>query len=225
MNPLSGLPSTLEVGQISATVRTDAAFWIWASARFGEGANVLHQTIEGVFRGNEEINLLMLSEQELKALVTRVFWFMRGGAEETPQPSKPAKERLLDYEKDFDAIYSAFLHSYGVDLMEETNGKPLVQSMHWWRFMALANNLPAGSTLVDYYMHYRGIDVSKLPRKTEADKKYVRQVIEIKKQVALDGKRATKAPPKEPAYARKARELMKGKENVARNDVYDKDDT
>ena len=225
MNPLIGLSSTLEAGQISVTVRTDTAFWIWASARFSEGENVLHQTIESVFRGGVEVHLLTVTEEELKAIVDLVFGFMRGGADEVPAPTKPVKERLLDYEKDFDAIYAAFLHSYGIDLLEETNGKPLVQTMHWWRFLALVNNLPAGSTLVDYYMHYRGMDVSKLPRKTDADKKHVRQIIEIKKQVALDGKRAVKAAPKEPAYARKARELLKEKENVARNDVDDKNGT
>jgi|GEM_PF-1617413 len=223
-----GLPSTLSAGGVKVTVRTGAALWVWLSSRMAEvdekrATDILAQGIGKLAREGREIPLYALSSDEAKAVFKALVWFMRGGEVESQPLSKPAKERLLDYEKDFDAIYAAFLHSYDVDLMEEPNGKPLVQTMHWWRFMALVNNLPAGSTLVDYYMHYRGVDVSKLPRKTEADKKYVRQVIEIKKQVALDGKRAVKTAPKEPAFAKRARELRKGKENVARNDVHDKD--
>jgi len=225
MNALTGLPTTLEAGEITIHIRTEAAFWIWASARIGEGENVLHQTVEDVYRGDALISLHTVTAEELKTIINRVFWFMRGGVDEVPQPTRPPKERLLDYERDFDALYAAFLQSYGVDLFADDNGKPLVQAMHWWRFMALANNLPAGSTLVDYYMHYRGMDVSKLPRKTTADKTYVRQVIEIKKQVALDGKRAAKAAPKEPAFAKRARELKARGKNVSGNDVHNQDET
>ena len=104
-------------------------------------------------RDGREIHQFSLSAEESGGVFKTLVQFMRGGVEDVPQPTRPPKERLLDYERDFDALYAAFLQSYGVDLFAEDNGKPLAQTMHWWRFMALANNLSAGSTLVDYYMH------------------------------------------------------------------------
>lgn len=67
--------------------------------------------------------------------------------------------------------------------------------------------LPAGSVLTDHIMHYRGIDVSKLPSKTQADKEHIRHVVEVKRQVALDVPRERKNVP--PPYMVKARGMRR----------------
>lgn len=168
------------------------------------------QAIDSIERKGVSVSLLSLTPGEAQGVFERLAWFLRGG-EEAPEASggpKP-RERVLDYEKDIDAIYAAFLQSYGVDLYEDRDGEPFIKTMHWWKFLALANNLSPGSTLVDYYMHYRALDVSKMPRKTSADKKHVQQVIDMKRRVRLD-KPERKAKQDAP-YVSRAKELKKAK--------------
>lgn len=218
MDFIHGLPTGFETRGLVVTVRTGAAFWIWFSSRLTsltdrQGVNLMPQAIEGIKRQNTgtPVSILSLTPHETQGIFERLAWFMRGGedAEEAAPRGGKSKERVLDYEKDIDALYAAFLQSYGVDLYEYKNGMPLIKTMHWWKFLALANNLPPGSTLVDYYMHYRGLDVSKLSRKTDADKKHVQQIIDIKLRVRLD-KPERKAKQDAP-YVTRAKELQKAK--------------
>ena len=218
MNLRDGLPSGFEVGNLTIRVRTGAAFWMWVASKMADlddkdGIALLEQAIESLEREGSEIHPLSLTPDEARSVFERLSWFMRGGVDEPKQAQGGAKktERLLGYEKDIDAIYAAFLQSYGVDLYSQANGKPLVETLHWWRFLALANNLPAGSMLVDYYMHYRGVDVSKLPRKTAADKKYLQSVIDIKRRVSLEQEKRERKKV-EPKYIQRARELKERSE-------------
>ena len=219
MNLRFGLPSGFEACGLIVRVRTGAAFWMWLSARMAgladkAGLNLLEQAIESIARPGQpgEVSPAELGRDEARSVYARLVWFMRGGKEPRNDPpgrkggeGKGGHERLLDYEKDLDAIYAAFLQSYGLDLYTEQGGAPLLETMHWWRFLALVNNLQPGSMLVDYYMHYRGLDVRRLPRKSAAERECLRKVIETKRQGALSGERERKRV--EPAYVKRAREL------------------
>lgn len=219
MNLVHGLPTGFEVRGLVVMVRTGAAFWIWLSSRLAaieghQGTEVMCQAIDGIERNGVPVPFFALTPDEVQGIFDRLAWFMRGGEEsqETAPGSTKARERILDYEKDIDALYAAFLQSYGVDLYADQCGEPLIKTLHWWKFLALAHNLPPGSTLVDYYMHYRGLDVSKLPRKTSADKKHVQQVIDMKRRVSLDKpERKTK---QDAPYVSRAKELKKAKGEV-----------
>lgn len=218
MNLVHGLPSGFEACGLVVRIRTGAAFWIWLSNRLAaldalQGPELMSQAVDGIERNGVSVPLFDLSPGEAQRVFERLAWFMRGGEEthEAAPGGAKARERILDYEKDIDALYAAFLQSYGVDLYEEKGGEPLIRTMHWWKFLALVNNLPPGSTLVDYYMHYRGLDVSKLPRKTSAERKHVQQVIDMKRRVRLD-KPERKVKQVAP-YAARAKELKKAKED------------
>lgn len=219
MNLVHGLPTGFEVRGLVVMVRTGAAFWIWLSSRLAtpdgrQNGELVGQAIDGIERNGLAVDLFSLTRDEVQGVFERLAWFMRGGDEsqEAASGGSKARERILDYEKDIDALYAAFLQSYGVDLYEEKDGEPLIKTTHWWKFLALVNNLPPGSTLVDYYMHYRGLDVSKLPRKTSADKKHVQQVIDMKRRVRLDKpERKTK---QDAPYVSRAKELKKAKGEV-----------
>lgn len=216
MNLVHGLPTGFETRGLVVTVRTGAAFWMWLSSRLAalhgrQEFDLMAQAIDGIERDGVPVDFFDLTRGETQGVFGRLVWFMRGGSDvpETMPGEAKAKERTLDYEKDIDALYAAFLQSYGVDLYENRDGEPLIKTMHWWRFLALVNNLPSGSLLVDHYMHYRGLDVSKLPRKTPADKKYVQQVIDMKRRVRLDKpERRTK---RDAPYVARAKELKKAK--------------
>lgn len=89
-----------------------------------------------------------------------------------PARGKPAKERLLDWEKDSPAIWADFKIYAGIDLDKA--------DMHWWEFYALFASLP-GDSLIKQRISTRSIDLSKIK-----DKDMRREYAEQKALVALD---------------------------------------
>lgn len=84
-------------------------------------------------------------------------------------PQKPA----FSYEQDAVYIYSAFLEIYGIDI--ET-----IPYMHWWKFKALFEGLPA-DTEIKERMYYRTVDLNEIRDKAERKRiKKIRKMIEIK---------------------------------------------
>lgn len=210
MNFYEGLVTGFEVRGVVVHIETDAAFWIKLSKRL-EGAGGLDTLLDAIIsieRSGVAVGLSGLSESEQKGVVERLVWFMRGGKDESPQQAKkPHKERVLDYIADFDAIYAAFMQVYQIDLYSlDGTDKPYLTRMHWWQFKALLDNLPSGNLLVDYYMHYRGMDLSTLPRKTASDNKYYARMADIKQSVKLN---KPKAEP-EPFFVELARKRREG---------------
>lgn len=59
-----------------------------------------------------------------------------------PSQAKGKGSPSFDYFQDANLIYSAFQQAYGLSLDEVTN-------MHWWRFLALLEGLPAGTRFMD----------------------------------------------------------------------------
>lgn len=193
MHLLHGLPSRLETGRLTVGVRTGAAFWIWLSSRLPglddrRAMNLLEQAVEDVAKDGRPAAPGLLGREESEAVLERVLWFLRGGADALPEAKSGAPgERLLDYERDLDAVYAAFLQAYGLDLYAPgPDGRALVHSLHWWRFLALADNLPDGTRLTDFLMRYRAMDVTRLPRKSQADRERLREILAVKRRVSLD---------------------------------------
>lgn len=71
-----------------------------------------------------------------------------------------SRMRAYDYDVDAERIVAAFQQAYGIDL---TCG----EAMHWWRFKALFDNLPADCRLCKI-MEYRTADTSGMPDKARA---------------------------------------------------------
>lgn len=69
-----------------------------------------------------------------------------GGGESTPP--------CFDFEMDSEYIFAAFWSAYGLDLSVET--------IHWWKFMALFQSLPDDCQLCKI-MRYRAIDIDTVP--------------------------------------------------------------
>lgn len=192
MNLYDGLPQGFAVGALAVEIEHGALFWMRLSEKL-EAADetkayyLLEGAIKSIKVGVEEIPPHALSRQQAQSVFERLIWFMRGGkdAESNAAKSPATGEKLLSYAKDIDAIYAAFLQVYGLDLFVENDGQHLIETLHWWKFLALMHNLPEGNRFTDYYLHYRSIDLSKLPAKTEADRKYKQSITEIKQAVSL----------------------------------------
>lgn len=95
--------------------------------------------------------------------IKKLGWFNRCGKDIQYKSSKKKSEsnskRLLDYEKDADLIYSAFMSQYNIDLQD-------VEYLHWWKFQSLLNGLRDDNKLCEI-MSYRSKDLSKIKDKEE----------------------------------------------------------
>lgn len=206
------VPTEFVVGNLILKVRTGTSFWIYVYDKMFEGTeeqrlNAITQGIESLRRAEREVTLASLSPEEAESVYARLFWFLRGGKASGGEEQYNG-ERLIDYKRDFDHIRCAILQSYNMNLLEKVvDDRPLIDGIHWWDFLRLVDNLPTGSVLVDYYMHYRRMDVSKLPNKTDADKQYRKHVMDVKAKVALD--RPQQIMHEDPPYLVRARQ-MKG---------------
>ncbi len=70
------------------------------------------------------------------------------------KPTKKQNNKLYDFDIDGGRIFSAFYKTYGVDI------ESMLDTLHWWKFIAMFNDLSSESNFKGYYMHYRGYDKS-----------------------------------------------------------------
>lgn len=71
-----------------------------------------------------------------------------------PMPDKgEAKGPVIDLEQDAEFIYSSFMQTYKIDLMDQQG------EMHWWKFKALLNGLPE-DTIIKQIIHIRTYEPS-----------------------------------------------------------------
>lgn len=219
MNLTEGLPYGFAVKSFEIEIEAGTLFWLRTSellenADEHEASRALSGAIRSISRAGEEIPLYALEVDIVRRILDRLVWFMLGG-EDTKRPPatvKGPKEKLLSYSADIAAIYAAFMQVYKIDLYAKAeNDADLIETLHWWKFLALLNNLPEGNRLTDYYMHFRGLDIGKLPSKTDADRKYRQSVSEIKQLVSLGQPQEAEAKT-ESWLDKRARELKEQKE-------------
>lgn len=110
--------------------------------------------------------------ENIKEAIKQLTWFNRCGKEIEYKKSKKNNtatgKRTLDYEKDADLIYSAFMSQYKLDLQDI--------DLHWWKFQSLLNSLNEDNRLCEI-MKYRGMDLSKIQDKEQ--KKFYKEMQEL----------------------------------------------
>jgi len=62
--------------------------------------------------------------------------------------------KLYDFNTDGGRIFSAFYKTYGIDI------ESMLDSIHWWKFMSMFNDLSDNTILKGVHMHYRSYDKS-----------------------------------------------------------------
>ncbi|MEG2272971.1 MAG: Gp15 family bacteriophage protein [Acinetobacter sp.] len=82
------------------------------------------------------------------------------------------KECLFDWVCDGASVYSAFMKTYGIDLIT-------LDYMHWWKFKALFRDIDQNTQLSNA-IYYRGIDLSK-----EKDPKRRSELAKIKSKFVI----------------------------------------
>lgn len=110
---------------------------------------------------------------DINEAIAKMSWFNRCGKEIEYKKIKKTKsttgKRTLDYEKDADLIYSAFMSQYKLDLQD-------IEELHWWKFQSLLNGLNEDNRLCEI-MKYRSMDISKIQDKEQ--KKFYKEMQEI----------------------------------------------
>lgn len=76
-------------------------------------------------------------------------------------------------------IFTAFYRTYKIDIEEE------LDTLHWWKFMAMFNDLDEKSKLVGVYMYYRGLDINESSIYKHASEKEKQKILEMKNFVSL----------------------------------------
>ena len=120
------LPTTVSVGgeQYTIDTRTSTAL---------NCIRKLRQDIPEEFKQMYVVKRLGLPSHGIAG----AFEFLSG-----PNKPKGKGKASYDYFQDSSLIYGAFQQSYGLDLDEVT-------TMHWWRFLALLESIPASTRFME----------------------------------------------------------------------------
>lgn len=129
------LPNTINVGGKDFSIYTDFRVWIKFEIDFNKNTNGF------------DVRYLFKNEYPFFCDLKPLLDFSRP-KKELPKVFSRISENIiaLDYEIDADYIYSAFMHQYGIDLID-------VEYLHWHKFIALLNGLKG--TKLDEIMGYR----------------------------------------------------------------------
>lgn len=174
------LPTRVEVGGKEYEIITDFREWI----RF---CDMVKSDIPINLKG--VLTLDMFKEDvsfsdvlDLKAVWDSFVEFLnmqRGSGEGNADAGRTHKP-LFSYTFDGPYILSAFMHDYGIDLMD-------VEYMHWWKFRMLFDGLSEKNE-IKQRIYYRSVDLSTIKDKEE--RKRIRKIqnsIRLPQEVISDG--------------------------------------
>jgi len=205
----SYLPTKFEVSGYIVKLKTAASFWMKFATiqeKTPDTSNFMTYAVKSVRKNGVECGFEDLTPEILTKIYEKVFYFQTCGVEPEKYPqAKKKQEKILDYNKDLPAIIAAFQQVYNINLLEIKEDKYLIDTMHWWHFSALLNNLPSGNQLKDFYMYYRSVDIKDMPNKTDYDKKQRAHIIKMKEIVSLNPKKQTQ--PEESEFLKRSRRL------------------
>ena len=149
-----GLTDAFGIGDEIYSIRTDARFWICLSLMLDEAckSEKVGLFFESVLL--KEGQELPTDELEIEMLLKMITDFYNCSYEKINdfEPSKKPHNKAFDYDIDAGRIYSAFYQTYGIDIEEK------LDTMHWWKFRALFDNLSSETRFMSYFMHYRNYD-------------------------------------------------------------------
>lgn len=136
------LPNTVMVGGRAFPIKTDFRIWIRFLIEFEKfqlngmkGVLDISYLFTGnlpVFHCIEDYNSILMFAFPVSVL-----------------PKSASSSKVLDYEIDADYIYSAFLETYGIDLID-------IKELHWHKFKALLHGIGTKLSDIMGYRSYTG---------------------------------------------------------------------
>lgn len=86
------------------------------------------------------------------------------------------QKKSFDFVQDAKYIYSSFMQAYNIDLFDQQN------KLHWWKFVALLNGLPADTRLMEIIR----IRLQPLPEPNKHNAELIKSMIAQKAAVRLE---------------------------------------
>lgn len=177
------LPNKLGVFEKIFEIETNARFWINIYVEYEKEECSQNEKTQLLLSSIKDRNSFELLESRYKKrLLERILWFFSCDIfknKEAENNNEKNSEKLYDFDKDSADITAAFQEAYGIDLTQD------LDTMHWWRFMALFISLPSSTHFVSYKMRYRRLSPNDSEYKNASDE--AKEIIDkIKKSVKLE---------------------------------------
>lgn len=181
-------PNAIQIYDKVFDIETNARLWLNISIELSKVNN------KNINSGYKVIDILFsaiknkddISEEYNGKLIEKLYWFLNCGKTnkelkaESERASGGSSERLYSFEKDDTLIFSAFYRTYKIDIETE------LDNLHWWKFMAMFNDLDEKSKLVGVYMYYRGLDINESSIYKHASEREKQKILEMKNFVSLE---------------------------------------
>lgn len=165
-------------GEIDTLYAYDRAYKIITNARHWIALSENLETANGTDRAllllnsTQDVDIMKEPREYQSRLLERIVWFYTCEYDKCNNYKVKRKRNdniLYRFDIDSGRIFSAFYKTYGIDIEKE------LDTMHWWKFMALFNDLESESNFKGIYMYYRGYD--------RFSKEYTDAIPEMKTQI------------------------------------------
>lgn len=184
---LNKCPNAIQVYDEIFDIETNARLWLNISLQLSKlntsDTNYGFKVVDILLSSVK--NTQSIKEQYNKKLIDKLYWFLNLGKtneelkEEADKSTRGSGEKLYSFEKDETLIFSAFYRTYKIDIEKE------LETLHWWKFMAMFNDLDEHTKFVSVYMYYRGMDTSESVIYKNANEKEKQRILEMKRFVSL----------------------------------------
>lgn len=182
---LNKCPNAIQIYDKIFDIETNARLWLNISIQLSK-VNNAYQVIDILFSAIK--NKKDINEEYNNKLLEKLYWFLNCGKTnneiktESEKARSGSNEKLYSFEKDDTLIFSAFYRTYKIDIEAE------LDTLHWWKFMAMFNDLDEKSKLVGVYMYYRGLDINESSIYKHASEREKQKILEMKNFVSLESK-------------------------------------
>lgn len=182
---LNKCPNAIQIYDKIFDIETNARLWLNISIQLSK-VNNAYQVIDILFSAIK--NKKDINEEYNNKLIEKLYWFLNCGKtnneikSESEKATRGSNEKLYSFEKDDTLIFSAFYRTYKIDIEAE------LDTLHWWKFMAMFNDLDEKSKLVGVYMYYRGLDINESSIYKHASEREKQKILEMKNFVSLESK-------------------------------------
>lgn len=184
---LNKCPNAIQIYDKIFDIETNARVWLNISIQLSK-VNNAYQVIDILFSAIK--NKKDINEEYNNKLLEKLYWFLNCGKTNNEIKAESEKatrgsgsnEKLYSFEKDDTLIFSAFYRTYKIDIEAE------LDTLHWWKFMAMFNDLDEKSKLVGVYMYYRGLDINESSIYKHASEREKQKILEMKNFVSLESK-------------------------------------
>lgn len=158
---LKGCVDTLYAYDRSYKIVTNARYWLGIGEQFNSNDNESDKVML-LFDCLVDTDITREPEDYQIRLLERIKWFYSSeyevcnnfatGTQTRKGANRTNSNIAYSFEIDGGRIFSAFYKTYHIDIEKE------LDTLHWWKFMAMFNDLSIDSNFKGFFTHYRNYD-------------------------------------------------------------------